>query len=148
MRSYSIKRFLAAIVDYGVFHLFLFAYVFMVGVRNPDGTYETTGIGPIFVIVLVWLVYFPLIESWLGYTLGKGLFDLKVIDPNGKKASLSRSLKRHLLDSIDVVFFSIAVFVPRKTDEPPRRLGDLWAGTRVVSEDFKAPLDLTTIESE
>lgn len=135
---YSLKRLGAALVDYGVFFLFLFAYAMMFGVRIGDTMWQIRGYGKMFFIFFVWFMYFPVIESRLGYTLGKGLFDLKVVDQRGKRPSFSQSLKRHVVDIIDIMFFSVIILVPRKTAvDYPRRLGDLWADTRVVSEDIK-----------
>jgi uncharacterized RDD family membrane protein YckC len=132
----ALKRFAAALVDYGVFVLFLFAYVMTLGERQEDGTYAVHGFRHIITIAIVWLIYFPFLESNLGYTLGKGLFGLKVIGPTGKMPTFSQSFRRHIVDFFDFMFFTTIAFISiGDSPEGVRRIGDRWANTNVVSDE-------------
>jgi uncharacterized RDD family membrane protein YckC len=133
--SIGIKRLIAAIIDYGIFFAIFVGYTIFFGIRKDDGIFEVKGFSHIFLILILWLTYFPIIESKLGYTLGKGLFDLKVVNIKNQKPSFSQSLKRHLLDFVDVVFYGFIMVVSIRQTKEFKRLGDLWAKTLVVSDD-------------
>jgi uncharacterized RDD family membrane protein YckC len=132
----GLKRLAAALLDYGIFLLFFIIYVRTFGEQQPDGTYKAQGFRHFFIIVLVWIIYFPVLESSLGFTLGKGLFDLKVIGTNGRKPSFSQSFKRHIIDFFDFLFFTTVAFITiRNSPDGVKRLGDMWAKTKVVADE-------------
>jgi uncharacterized RDD family membrane protein YckC len=84
--------------------------------------------------VLIWLIYFPFIESRLGYTLGKGLFDIKVVRERKSDSPFFVSLKRHLLDPVDFFFFGFVAVLLVKFTMKHKRLGEFWAHSLVVKE--------------
>lgn len=129
-----IRRGIAGAIDYGIFGLFLFAYMKLFGNIRPDGLVEIVGLRHFIAIVGVWLLLFPVLERWQGYTLGKGLLDLKVVTEQGRRINLSQAIKRHLLDAVDMATM-LAVAISNRQSASLKRLGDYWANTKVVSDE-------------
>jgi len=127
-----LRRATAAMIDYGLYFVILYVYFRLFGIENADGTIELHGFLHLTMLALIWIALFPFMEDWFGYTLGKGLLDLKVISiAINKRITFGATLKRHLLDPIDVLAALIIVVVVWRS-ETPRRLGDLWGKTKVV----------------
>ena len=128
-----IRRVLATLVDYGLFYLILYTYLLFFGEQTADGAQEVTGLLtlPIFVI---WYLYFVFLEGFYpsSATLGHQLFYLKVVKLNDREIDVKHSLKRHLLDPIDLFLFGIPAIIAIQSTEQNQRLGDLWAGTKVI----------------
>jgi len=132
--KYMLRRMCAALIDYCLFFLFFYVYLFAFAEIRHDGYLGTRNICHQFILLLSWFVLFPTLESSLGYTLGKGLLDLKVVLQNGKKPSFIRALVRHLMDPLDVIFFLLIGIVTIRKSIHPKRIGDYLAGTEVVGE--------------
>jgi uncharacterized RDD family membrane protein YckC len=121
------------------------------GVPNEEGGYTLKGLKGLWSEV-VWFVYFPVIESIHGQTLGKFLLKLKVVTKSGNSISLWQAIKRHLVDILDFFFFGIVAFKAIKNTPDHQRLGDLWAKTIVIGGDefdcpnCKEPLALSSEE--
>ncbi len=81
-------------------------------------------------LIPLWIILFPLFEAMFGYTLGKGLFNLKVIARNGK-----RPLFRHLFDFPDFFIFGVIALIMLNRSKLPRRIGDFLSGTCVVRDE-------------
>ena len=127
------RRCFAALIDYALFFVLVYAYIYLFG-RAKDGGYYISFLSyHSLIIIFIWLTLFPALESMLGYTLGKGLFDLKVVLDNKGDDPLLASVIRHLLDPIDlflslgIVAISLAMFTPKH-----KRLGDMVAHTCVM----------------
>jgi uncharacterized RDD family membrane protein YckC len=127
------KRFIAGCIDYFVIYLLCWAYIFYVGEPDGEGGYHVSGL-PALIPIIIWMVFTVGIEQLSGATMGNTMMDIKAISlKHNQILSFSQSLKRHLLDPIDMFFFGlVAIIVIRKT-EHRQRLGDLWADTTVVS---------------
>lgn len=136
--SYFLRRIAAAIIDYAVYILFWIGYVQFFGEVQPDGTVMARGFVHLFILFVVWCFYFPFLEGMLGYTLGKGLFGLKVLNRAYREVGLGAAFIRHLFDPVDALIGLILLGVffvsTRKLGKIPRRTGDLVAGTVVVPE--------------
>jgi uncharacterized RDD family membrane protein YckC len=82
------------------------------------------------------LVYFIWLEAG-GGTLGKRILGLKIVDAQGNKPGLGRSLARNLLRLIDalpfVIPYLLGIILVGKT-RTKQRLGDKAAGTFVVAK--------------
>lgn len=76
--------------------------------------------------------YFGILESRFGWSLGKTLVGLRVEQLRGGRPSLTQAVKRHLVDLIDFQALGLPAIVAVMMTDPPQRLGDLWARTRVV----------------
>ncbi len=73
------------------------------------------------------------VEQLLGKTLGNYAVDLKPISMENTKPTFVQSLKRHLLDPIDMFFFGLIGILLIINTENNQRLGDIWAKTMVIT---------------
>jgi len=101
-----LRRATVSIIDYGLFLLFLIWFLNTFGEPNAEGVYSANG-PETYLIPLTWLTYFPVIESINDQTLGKKLIGLKVVNKSGGNITFIESLKRRLLDLIDLFFYGI-----------------------------------------
>ena len=83
-------------------------------------------------LILIWIIYFPVIETFFGATAAHLLFDLRVVTVERQKVTFSQSIKRHLVDPIDYIIYGIPAFITIKYTERHQRIGDLLAGTIVI----------------
>lgn len=140
-----VRRAIAALIDYGIYFGLFYTYVKLVGEPTEMGGYEAKGFHHMFLILTAWSIYFPVIESTLGYTLGKGLLDLKVVEEDGSRVLIFSSFQRHLLDIIDFSSGGLVAILCVKFSEKHQRLGDMWAHTHVIliSKDSNHKTDKT-----
>lgn len=147
-----LKRSLATIIDYGLYLIFFSWLVATYGVPNDEGGYTLTNDPKGWWIFVVWIIYFPIVESIRGQTLGKLILGLRVVTKNGKPISFEQALKRRLVDMIDFFFFGIVAIVTIKNTPDHQRVGDLWAKTIVIGGESitctncRAPLTLKPTE--
>ena len=147
-----LKRTLATIIDYGLYLIFFSWLVITYGVPNDEGGYTLSNDPKGWWIFVVWIIYFPIIESIRGQTLGKLILGLRVVTKNGNPISFGQAFKRHLLDMIDFFFFGVVAFITIKNTPDHQRVGDLWAKTIVIGGDkfdcinCRASLTLTADE--
>ncbi|MFH1699397.1 MAG: RDD family protein [Candidatus Zixiibacteriota bacterium] len=95
------------------------------------GLFITDPLCIIFFIVIV--SYFVLLEGYLGATLGKFLVGIRVIDYDGQKPGLVKSLIRNILRAVDSLpILNIAGVILILRSDECARFGDRIAGTRVV----------------
>ncbi len=132
------SRIAACIIDYGVLIVFNFVFIHSAGEPDNLGGYHVHG-WPTFIPFLVWLFWIVGMEQLVGATIGNNIAGIKPVSIRGRTLELSfgQSLKRHLVDCVDMFFFGlIGVILVLKTSRN-QRLGDLWADTIVVRKDFK-----------
>ncbi len=133
-----LKRFIAGLIDYLLVYGFFFAFVYAFGEPNNDGGYSVTGILSLIPFVF-WFLIIVLTEVFLGATLCNALVGLKpqsLTKSNGE-LSLSQSIKRHLLDPIDMFPFGLVAIITIKNTDRNQRLGDIWAKTIVTEVENK-----------
>ncbi|WP_066632955.1 RDD family protein, partial [Labilibacter marinus] len=142
------NRFTAGFIDYIIIYGFSYAYVYAFGEPNADGGYTVNGIGGI-IPVAFWCIMTIGFEQWIGATIGNALVGLKPISIRGyvdienaiiqnEKISFGQSLKRHLLDPLDMFFFGLIGIITIKNTDKNQRLGDIWANTIVIeTSEFK-----------
>ncbi|MHC4517884.1 MAG: RDD family protein [Planctomycetota bacterium] len=87
---------------------------------------------------LIYWGYFILFETWLnGQTPGKRRMKIRVVQQEGAAVTLNAVVVRNLLRAVDFIGLyavaGVSMFVTRKN----QRLGDLAAGTVVVSEEIQ-----------
>ena len=71
--------------------------------------------------------------------MGHMIMQLKVVSLNGSAISFGQSLKRRILDGIELfATFGIVAFITVKNSEKHQRVGDLWAKTIVVGGETVA----------
>ena len=82
----------------------------------------------------LWLLYFIVFEGVLGWTPGKILSGLRVIQTDGSRIDLIRAAVRNLYRIIDGLFFYLIGALIIWRTPLHQRLGDLAAGTLVVEK--------------
>jgi uncharacterized RDD family membrane protein YckC len=129
------RRASAAVLDYLLFSGMLWAYAAFFGDWVVDLAFYVHGVRHILGMAFLWILYFPIVESIWGYTLFKGLFDLRVVQDRKTDFPFWVSLKRHLLDPIDFALFGAVAAVISTVNADHKRIGDFVARARVVPED-------------
>ncbi len=135
-----LDRFLALIIDFFIFCAIFFPITRIVkGVWIMSASDHRWGRGlfitdPLCIAFLVFMfLYFIFLEGLAGATLGKFIIGLRVIDANGKKPGLLKSLFRNILRLIDGLptlnILGIILIIITKENT---RFGDMIAKTRVV----------------
>ena len=136
------KRILAGFVDYLIIYAATFFLAYTIGEPNDEGGYSLNG-APALIPMVFWLLMTVGLEQLFGSTLGNGLVGLKPISIKKEldqqtwgnyndKPTFGQSLKRHLLDPIDMFFFGLIAIITIKNTPLNQRVGDLWAKTVVV----------------
>lgn len=130
------ERILAFLVDLAIIVVYMIiAGVIMAGLTSGEGSewmfYLVLGL-PAFLYYLLWETL------WNGQTPGKAILNIKVVKMDGTRPHFSNYLIRWLLRVIDISLTSggIAV-VTILFNGKGQRLGDIAAGTTVISEKKK-----------
>jgi uncharacterized RDD family membrane protein YckC len=92
--------------------------------------------------------YFWLLEASFGATLGKAMVGIRVRwkpDRNYARSALAASAIRNLLRMVDGLGFYLVGVVVASCSSLRRRVGDICAGTVVVSEPKAWPIALATV---
>jgi uncharacterized RDD family membrane protein YckC len=131
------RRTVAIIVD-SIILLAIWALIALAtgGVDNGDnGVRFETKTGGTLLFLLVFFLYFTLLEGGPGKTAGKVLLGIRVTNAEGGRAGFGRAAVRTLLRIIDVLPFCYGVgwiSAMATGDERRGRLGDLAGSTYVV----------------
>ena len=130
------KRILAGFIDYLFIGMFYFAYLYAFGKPNNSGGYTIYGIMAL-PPVIFWGIFTIGFEQWFGASLGNHIVGLKLLSINGINSELTfgQSLKRHLLDIVDMSFFGIVGIILIRKTEWNQRIGDIWAETIVLKNE-------------
>ena len=136
------ERILAYLIDGLIMLSYAIVIVFIIGSLNLTGGEEwmyVLVIGlPLFMYFLLWEIF------WNGRTPGKAALDLRVVKMDGSKPAFSNYLVRWLLRVIDITVSSGSVAVVTiLINGKGQRLGDLAAGTTVISEKIRTSLENT-----
>jgi uncharacterized RDD family membrane protein YckC len=126
-------RLVALLIDIVMFLVLTGFYTRLFGVKLSNGSVEVKGFEAMFLLLIYWLMFFPIFEFIFGGTLGKIIMGLRVKMQNESKLTIEAAFKRHLLDIIDFPLLLFMIPTTKKNNGPPRRLGDRWAKTIVVS---------------
>ncbi len=129
-------RWLAALIDYILFFSCFTVCLIFFGEKHisEDGVvgYEVNNFPGLLVIASWWLL-FPVLEGTTGQTLGKAIFNIKVIKADGTKASFGNCVVRHLFDFVDYIpFLGFVGIIVASNNNLKQRVGDLVAKTIVV----------------
>ena len=129
------SRIFAGIIDYSIILILTFILIATMGTANSEGEIVLDGL-PMLIPVLFWFFITIGLEQLLGRTIGNYAVDLKVIpiDSGQDKISFGQSIKRHLLDVLDMSFFGVVGILCIKSSERNQRLGDMWAETVVIKQ--------------
>ncbi|MGB5981980.1 MAG: RDD family protein [Nonlabens sp.] len=136
-RPYLLRRFIAGLIDYAVIVILYIFYGYAFVAEIVDRCFEMTGL-PAFGPFVIWGILSIGVELTLGATMGNTLVNLKPIPLNSRNRKLlfSEFFKRHLLDPIDMYFFGIVAILTVKNSKSNQQLGDMWAQTIVVPENY------------
>ncbi len=138
------ERILAFIVDLAVIVIYMvFSGLVMAGINGNGGSemmyYLVLGI-PSFLYYLLWETF------WDGRTPGKALLQIRVVKKDGTRPQFSNYLIRWLLRIIDISLTSGGVAVVTiLLNGKGQRLGDIAAGTTVISERRKTGIGNTLL---
>jgi uncharacterized RDD family membrane protein YckC len=130
------RRIGAALIDLallGALFVVLAALIGESAMEDGSVSFELNGAEAALYFALVLLYYFAL-EAALGQTVGKLLLGLRVVRPNGSRASVAAIAVRTLLRVVDwLPFLYLVGFIAMLATGPRRRrLGDLAASTIVA----------------
>jgi uncharacterized RDD family membrane protein YckC len=130
------RRIVATIVDGLIFGaLFtvmtmLFGSITNVGLANWNGSMPAL---PSLLYGVIVVLYYILLEGYLGQTVGKMLLGIKVVrEDNGEVPGLGAATIRTLLRIIDGLFSYLVAFITVLISGKNQRLGDMAAHTLVV----------------
>ena len=131
----TLLRIFACLIDYSIIYAFTFYLVFTFGEPNAEGNYSLNGL-PALIPVAFWLLMTVGTELLLGATIGNYFASLKAVPlyRDSLKLTFGESLKRHLLDPIDMFFFGLVGIITINNTKKNQRVGDLWAKTIVVNK--------------
>jgi len=88
--------------------------------------------------LLTFFIYYVLFEWWFGTTLGKIVAGVKITTVEGGRLSFRASLVRNLMRLIDGLGIYLVAAIALLLSKKRRRLGDMAAGTVVVTREYWA----------
>jgi uncharacterized RDD family membrane protein YckC len=128
-KAYAFRRMIGFIIDYTVWFLLVIGYSYLNG-----GSVQ--GWHAFIVFIFAWFIAIVVPEGTLGYTLGKGLFNLRVVSEKKDRNLLVVSFVRHLFDFIELCLLAgIVSLILIKSNNNHQRIGDIVAGSFVVYDD-------------
>ncbi len=83
-------------------------------------------------IIVLWIFYGIIFETWRGQTIGKMLLGIIVVKESGEPCDFVAALLRNVFRIIDGLFLYLIGFIVIALTEKRQRLGDRLAGTVVV----------------
>lgn len=141
------RRLLALVIDWAI----LIVYI-IVAVKVLESVIQTAGSQssvPFNVAILLALIpfflYFLLTEVWMnGQSLGKKVMRMRVVNMDGGKPTLGQFVIRWLLRPVDFgMTFCVGGLLSVIFSKYSQRLGDLAAGTILISTNTRAGLEET-----
>ena len=136
------KRLMAHIIDLGllnsIFAAILFAMV--TGYTFLSFEFKLSGAALLYVIggyllafSLIFFLYFIILESLIGMTIGKRAMRIRVVREDGSKCGVAPAVVRNLLRIVDALpfFYILGIMMIARSDKK-QRVGDAVARTIVV----------------
>ncbi len=127
------SRIIAFVIDVIIYWLLIIAFGVLFGQKIEGFHFVISGF-PALVLLVLFLLLWPISEGVYGQTIGKRFMDIKVIGNKDKEMTIGRGCVRFLLGFIDVIFLRgivIAIF-----DKNSNRLGDIIADTTVIKSKY------------
>jgi uncharacterized RDD family membrane protein YckC len=130
------RRILATIVDGLVFGVLYAVMAMLFGTVTSEGPANWSGslsaLPSVFYGVIV-VLYYILMEGYLGQTVGKMVLGIKVVrEDNGEVPGVGGATIRTLLRIVDGLFSYLVAFIAVLISGKNQRLGDMAAHTLVV----------------
>jgi uncharacterized RDD family membrane protein YckC len=129
------RRVVATIIDGIIFGILSSILTAVFGTRSNASGFNLTKLstGGSFVLLVVVLLYYVVMEGMLGRTVGKMATGIKVVREDGTTPpGAGAALIRTLLRIIDGLFGYLVGFIIVLASDRRRRLGDMAARTQVV----------------
>ncbi|MFC1931106.1 RDD family protein [Chloroflexota bacterium] len=131
-----IRRGIAWLLDFLFLSIFFLPATYLYSGKWLMGPEEHLwGISDPICLVFLFIIfaYLILMEAYAGWTVGKRVLGMKVVDESGGKIGLSRSIIRNLLRFVDgLPAFNILGIVLIASSSRDQRFGDRIAKTYVV----------------
>jgi uncharacterized RDD family membrane protein YckC len=140
-----LHRILAVIIDYIVlgFSLLFIAGAWVYSWIAPTGLADFPPMAALgglimiiitlFLVIILWIPYAIILETWRGQTIGKMIMGIVVVKENGESCTFAAALLRNVLRIIDALPQSYLVgFIFMALSEKRQRIGDRLANTIVV----------------
>ncbi len=124
------KRIFAVIFDHLLINSLLLAVYLRFINSKPSSVTLDTNIFLLFLAIIFF--YFVFFEGLFGWTIGKKIFKLQVINQKGYRANISSIFLRNLLRPLDFTGLYLLGFIIVTYTQNSQRLGDLLAKTMVV----------------
>lgn len=124
------KRALAVIIDHLIINIALIFIYFQFIAQDPDRI--NLSIEAYYLFTTINFLYFFLAESVFHQTIGKKIFNIRVISVTDKPVRWTQILIRNLLRPIDFIGFYLLGFIFISLSSKSQRIGDLLAKTMVV----------------
>ena len=133
-----IRRGIAFLLDFVFLSIFFFPATYLYSGKWMMGPEEHLwGISDPICLVFLFIIfaYFILMEAYVGWTVGKRIVRMKVVDEAGNKIGLSKSIVRNLLRLVDgLPAFNILGIVLIYASAKGQRFGDRIARTYVAKK--------------
>src|SRR5215203_759626 len=130
------RRVLATLVDGLVFGLLYAAMAALFGTFETGGVWDWQATLPAIATMayaLIVVLYYVLMEGYLGQTVGKMVLGIKVVrEDDGRTPGPKAAAIRTVLRIVDGLFSYLVAFVAVLATQKRQRLGDMAAHTRVV----------------
>ena len=124
------RRAVAIIIDSILLGIVAYLVASVTGGTTAEG-FQLSG-APAFLVFLVAMAYYVVMEKTSGATLGKMAMKLKVVKLDGAALDWQASIVRNILRIIDGFFFYIVGAIAVWMSKSKQRLGDMAAHTIVV----------------
>jgi uncharacterized RDD family membrane protein YckC len=134
-------RILAALIDYVTLYSYIILGALLLGAMEVNQVW-------IYIVVLgiPFLFYDLVLEITLdGQTIGKKARNIKVVKLDGTQPTIASYLLRWLIRPVDVFFSGAVAIIVISLNGKGQRLGDLAAGTSVVSLNRRVGLSETIL---
>ena len=128
------RRILATLIDYSIYGILFFIYVYCIGQETSSNSWEVTGL-PALPVFLFWLVYFPGLEAINQATPGHDILKLRVIKSTGERITFTDAFKRRICDMFEIGMWGLPAMICISKTDKNQRIGDLFAGTVVVKKE-------------
>lgn len=146
-------RILASLVDLLV-KVAYFVIVFLViidglGINDKISKLDNWSAMAIYMMLMLPWVFYTLVQESIfeGQTLGKRLLKIKVVKIDGYQASFTEYLMRWFMRIVDIwTFNGIVAIITVATTKKSQRLGDMAAGTSVITLKNKIDISHTILE--
>jgi len=144
------------ILAFGTDLLIMIAYVILVtmligysGLGDAMGKMDGWSAGAIMIVLFIPITFYSIFWESLfeGQTLGKRLLKIKVVKIDGYQASFGDYFVRWLFRLVDILAtFGTAGFIAIVVTEKSQRLGDIAAGTAIISLKNDITINSTILE--